>query len=203
MWDIPHDPGAKGFWPLPKRTPAKFQHKYGYYECRCRLQQHDGWWSAFWLQSPTQGVSLDARSAGLECDVMESFKPGQVGRHMLHRNGYGPDYKGFDSHRLGPAPTPEETEKTYSYVDKTAFHTFGVLWEPDGYTFFVDGKMSGWKVGGGNGEAVSQTEQFILISTECKWYRQNKMTGKPVPELDGAIPDCFTVDHVRVFDVVE
>ena len=24
-------------------------HRYGYYECRCRLQQMPGWWSAFWM----------------------------------------------------------------------------------------------------------------------------------------------------------
>ena len=82
VWDVPHEENPKGFWPLPKREKAKFTHRYGYYECRCRLQQMPGWWSAFWMQTPMQGCSLD----------------------------------------------------------KTAFHVFGMLWEPDGYTFFIDGK---------------------------------------------------------------
>ena len=29
----------KSFWPLPKREKAKFTHRYGYYECRCRLME--------------------------------------------------------------------------------------------------------------------------------------------------------------------
>ena len=52
VWDIPHVANPKGFWPLPKREPPKFMHRYGYYECRCRLQQMPGWWSAFWMQTP-------------------------------------------------------------------------------------------------------------------------------------------------------
>jgi len=52
------------------------------------------------------------------------------------------------------------------------------------------------------GEAVSQTEEFVLLTTEAKWYRNDRMTGKPVPELDAALGDEFLVDFVRVYDVV-
>ena len=45
---------------------------------------------------------------------------------------------------------------------------------------------------------VSETEQFILISTECHGYREK---GKYDPLLDKAVlPDYFEIDHVRVFD---
>ena len=121
VWDIPHEENPKGFWPLPKREKAKFMHRYGYYECRCRLQQMPGWWSAFWMQTPMQGCSLDPRRAGIEHDIMESF------------------------------------------------------------------------------------EEFVLVTTEAKWYRNNRMTGKGVPELDAAAAagDDFVVDYVRVYDIVE
>ena len=33
--------------------PAKFLHRYGYYEARFRLQKMPGWWSAFWMQTET------------------------------------------------------------------------------------------------------------------------------------------------------
>ena len=54
-------------------------------------------------------------------------------------------------------------------------------------------------------QAVSQTEEFVLITTEAKWYRNNRMTGKGVPELDAAAAagDDFVVDYVRVYDIVE
>ena len=73
------------------------------------------------------------------------------------------------------------------------------MWEPDGYTVFIDGKQSGNKVGKVGDEVVSETEEFILVSTELKGFRQN---GKPVPEVIEACAagDEFTVDYVRVYD---
>ena len=55
VWDIPRLENPKGFWPLPKREPPTFLHRYGFYECRCRTQQMPGWWTAFWMQTPMQG----------------------------------------------------------------------------------------------------------------------------------------------------
>ena len=58
-------------------------------------------------------------------------------------------------------------------------------------------------MGQGEGEAVSQVEEFVLLTTEAKWYRNNRMTGKGVPELDAttAAGDDFVVDYVRVYDL--
>ena len=204
VWDIPHDPNAKGFWPLPKRDKPKFVHRYGYYECRCRLQQLPGWWSAFWMQTPMQGCSIDPGRAGIEHDIMESFEPGEIIPHCFHMNGYGADYKGFYVPRKQDDLSTGDFSKVNSMrLDKTQFHTFGMLWEPDGYTFYIDGRKNGPKVGLGEGEAVSHTEEFILISTEAKWYRKNRMTGKGVPELEAtaAAGDEFLVDYVRVYDL--
>jgi hypothetical protein len=100
VWDVPHDPNAKGFWPLVKREKPKFMHRYGYYECRCRLQQERGWWSAFWMQAPMQGTCLDPRRAGIEHDIMESFHPGELIPHCFHANGYGADHQLFMCPRL-------------------------------------------------------------------------------------------------------
>ena len=199
VWDVPHEDNPKGFWPLPKREKAKFTHRYGYYECRCRLQQMPGWWSAFWMQTPMQGCSLDPRRAGIEHDIMESFRPGVVSPHCFHYNGYGADYIGFR------CPRVKEGNKGFLSLDKTKFHTFGMLWEPDGYTFYIDGKQHGPKVGQGEGEAVSQVEEFVLITTEAKWYRNNRMTGEGVPELADAVAagDEFLIDFVRVYEEVK
>lgn len=204
VWDIPHDTNAKGFWPLPKREKPKFMHRYGYYECRCRLQQLPGWWSAFWMQTPMQGCSTDPRRAGIEHDIMESFEPGVVIPHCFHMNGYGADYRGFYVPRKLAGVTKAKFKEDNSVMlDKTEFHTFGMLWEPDGYTFYIDGRQHGPKVGHGDAEAVSETEEFILISTEAKWYRNDRMTGKGVPELEDAAAegDEFLVDYVRVYDI--
>ena len=199
VWDVPHKIDPKGFWPLASRERPKFMHRYGYYECRCRLQRMPGWWSAFWMQAPMQGASLDPRRAGIEHDIMESFDPGEVIPHCFHANGYGAEYIGFRCPRMSRA----DAMKSLILADTETFHVFGLLWEPDGYTLFVDGRQHGPKVGGGEGEAVSQTEEFLLLTTEAKWYRKDHMTGKGVPELEAACAagDAFVVDHVRVFDI--
>ena len=204
VWDVPHEENAKSFWPLPKRGKAKFMHRYGYYECRCRLQQMPGWWSAFWMQTPMQGCSLDPRSAGIEHDIMESFEVGEVIPHYFHANGYGADYQGFCVPRKPKdVPSSDFNRQNSVKLDKDAFHVFGMLWEPDGYTFFIDGRQHGPKVGQGEGEAVSQTDEFVLLTTEAKWYRNDRMTGKPVSGLDAAAAagDEFLVDYVRVYDI--
>ena len=212
MWDIPRVSSGKNFWSLPPIAKPKFEHRYGYFECRCRLQREKGWWSAFWLQSATQGVTADPGRSGVECDVMEAFEPGVVSTHCFHYNGTGEDHRRFDSYRCTAGAksvaSPEAQRRIKAaemQMGSDDFHTYGLLWESDGYTVFVDGRQSGFKVGTGPGEAVSHVPQFILVSTEAMWYRRKKATGAPVPELKQAVErgDSFDVDYVRVFDFVD
>jgi len=174
---------SKLSWPIGKMETPKFLHKYGYYEIRCKLQNQPGWWSAFWLQSPTIGSTLDPLDSGVEIDIMENFTRDGIISHNIHWNGYGTDHKSEGS---GPV-------KIQSLTD--GFHTFGLHWSPAGYVFYVDGKET-WRVSG----PVSHREQFILVSTECMGYRE----GGPSPLLKSIIlPDYFIVDYVRVFDEVK
>jgi len=57
-------------------------------------------------------------------------------------------------------------------------------------------------VGRGEGEAVSETEEFILVSTELKGFRKD---GSPAPEVVAAhaAGDEVVVDFVRVYDIVK
>ncbi len=167
-------------WPVARMEPAKFVHKYGFYEIRCKLPTQEGWWAAFWLQSPVIGSSLDPLDAGVEMDIMENFTRDGVISQNLHWNGYGKnhEHKGSGDIRIKPSDD--------------GFHTFGLYWSPEGYVFYVDGKES-WRVE----SPVSHREQFMLISTECMGYR----SGGPSPLLEKAVlPDYFVVDYVRVYD---
>lgn len=174
---------TKLVWPLGKLQEPKHLHLYGYYECRCKMQKKPGWWTAFWLQSPIQGATLDPAFSGTEIDIMESFTPGKIGRHAVHYNGCGADYKGLAA---GDGVM----------VDVDEWHTFGLLWEKDKYTFYVDGKVDGVVTG-----PISQTPQFILLSTEVNGYRDAERDA--TDEARAAVGDTFTVDYVRVFDEVE
>ena len=171
-------------WPIGKLKKDLFTHTYGYYECRCRLTQYpETWWSAFWMQSPIIGATLDPADSGTELDIMECFKPGEIAAHYTHTSGYGLDRVSIGDGGL-------------KGLDQTAFHRFGMLWDKKGYTFYIDGVENG-KVN----TSVSHRPEFILISTEVHGYRHE--THKAVPKAFEIIgKDNFLVDYVRVFDQV-
>ncbi len=182
-FDIPRD--TNGFWPFGKLEKPKFMHRYGFYEIRCRLPKCDGWHSAFWLQSPSIGTHPDPRQCGVEVDVMENYRQYEYGE-IIGGSGYGGYGKDCVWHGHVHVPYRETPD---------GWHYYSVDWEPDGYTYYFDGVQVNHEDG-----PVSDVDQFILVSTECHGYRQN---GKPDPLLDKAVlPDCFVVDHVRVFDRV-
>lgn len=170
-------------WRIGKLRENLFTHAYGYYECRCRLQQKEGWWSAFWIQSPTIGASIDSKRTGTEIDIMESFSPGEVLEHYVHSGGYGPNLQSFAA-----------GEKVQ--VNKEVFHRFGLLWDETGYTFYIDGEVAGK-----TDKNLTACPEFILISTEVSGYREKDR--KATQAAYDAIGDTFVVDYVRVFDRVE
>ena len=107
--------------------------KYGYFECRMKVNEQVGPSSAFWLQSPVYGKYIgDPARAGVEIDVMEYRRKVRTDEvhHTIHWDGYGKDHK-----QEGKSPI-------YKGVDE-GFHTFAVEWTPKKYTFYVDGKK-GW-----------------------------------------------------------
>ena len=170
-------------WQIGKLHENKFTHKFGYYECYCKLQQLPGWWSAFWIQSPIIGASLDSKKTGTEIDVMECFKPdGTIAAHNAFTGGYG-----LDMHRAKVGG---------KQVDPSEFHYFGFLWLPDKYVFYIDGVEDGVIT-----DHLSHTEEFILISTETKGYRHEDHLPTEEAKATAKTGDVFLVDHVRVFDI--
>lgn len=186
--------GQDGIWPLEELQKPKFVHIYGYYECLCKFQNDpQTMWSAFWTQSPTIGARFEPEWCGVESDIMEYFRPGEVTTGNI-MGGYGKQFKndGRVSYKL---------EKT-----KDDWHYFGMDWRPDGYVFYCDGR----EVSRCNTH-VSQVPQFILLTTEIQGYRSVKSKdikllcgGKaneyPFVIQDNFVDDAFVVDFVRVFD---
>ncbi len=168
-------------WRLGKLHENLYTKKYGYFECRCRLQQKEGWWSAFWMQSPNIGSTLDPADSGTELDIMESFKSGNIVAHNAFTGGYGQDMK--RAHCGGGID-----------LDPAEFHIFGMEWDENGYTFYIDGKEDGHI-----SEYVSHRPEFILISTEVRGYRHND-ERIPDPKAKESVGDTFLVDYVRVYD---
>lgn len=160
------------------RTRGKFEHTYGYYVARIRLQREVGHWPAFWLMGNTVGKVGDEGRDGSEIDIME--KPWQDGRlnHALHWDGYGKDHK--SEGKIVDVPGVME-----------GFHTYALWWSPEEYVFYVDGKET-WRSKAGG---VCQAPLYIKLSDEV---------GKWAGDIARAkLPDDFLVDYVRVYDLVE
>lgn len=205
-FDNPKDSNDK-FWPFGEVQQPKFMHKFGYYEIRCKLPKNTGWHAAFWLQAPGIGSHPDPSQCGVECDIMENYKQHTTGEIICGCgwNGYGKDSKWYGHIH-------------FPYVEtEDGWHRYGVNWTKDGYIFYADGKEVGRQMAPEC--AVSNVEQFILVSTECHGYNRefdygnnenaslagdlNVWNGKPVEELKSAVlPDAFIVDYVRVFDEI-
>jgi beta-glucanase (GH16 family) len=160
-------------------TRGKFEAKYGYYECRARMQSQSGFWSAFWLQSPRvgavdKGAPDDPRQNGVETDIFEYLAARPDGfQHAMHWSGYGKLHKSKGFRIEAPQMA-------------AGWHTFGVEWRPDGYTFYLDGNKT-WDFSG----AVSQTEQFLLLSAEIGTWGGDIKKAK--------LPDDVAFDYVRVW----
>ena len=197
-YDIPPAVGQKSFWPFGAKQPAKFMHRYGYYEIRCKLPKHDGWHAAFWLQSPSIGSHPDPKQCGVECDIMENYRQFTDNEIICGCGwgGYGPESKWFGHYSFDYNETSD------------GWHYYGVDWSPEGYIFYADGKEVGRQMAPKC--PVSDVDQFILVSTECHGYLRRfknsdgagrpELAGEPVKELFSAYPDCFEVDFVRVYD---
>lgn len=169
-------------WKLGILEKPKFEHRFGYYECRCKFQNHpEDMWSAFWTQSASIGTRFEPEWCGIESDIMECFVKNEVTSGNI-MNGYGKQFV-------------EQCRIRYP-LEETAdgWHYFGMDWQPDGYVFYCDGKETARC-----SENVSLVPQFILLTTEVQGYRRNQ----PRKVGEKFIDDAFIVDFVRVFDKTE
>ncbi|MBP7053761.1 MAG: alpha-L-fucosidase [Phycisphaerae bacterium] len=158
------------------RTRGRFEHRYGYWVCRCKFPSQEGHWPAFWLHADTVGRIGDAGRDGTEIDIME--KPWREDRitQNLHWDGYGKEH--------------QHVGTTFDFPGLSeGFHTFGLHWTPDEYIFYVDGKET-WRTTGGG---VSQAPGYAKLTEEIgAWGGDIKKAG---------LPDHFIVDYVRVYDL--
>ena len=160
------------------RTKGKFEHRYGYWVCRCKFPKEQGHWPAFWLMAGGVGqIGNDGRD-GTEIDIME--KPWREDRttQNLHWDGYGKEHKSVGTKFDFPGLSE-------------GFHTFGLHWTAEEYVFYVDGKET-WRTSAGG---VSQVPEFAKLTEEIgEWGGDIKQAR---------LPDQFVVDYVRVYDTVD
>jgi beta-glucanase (GH16 family) len=168
------------------RTRGKFEHAFGYYTARIRLQHEPGHWSAFWLFNGGVCRVGDAGRDGTEIDIME--KPWLDDRlhYGLHWDGYG------EQHQVA-----KQVVRVPGVMD--GWHTFSVWWKSDEYIFYVDAKET-WRTNAGG---VCQVPLYIKLSDEVgDWFDDVPPDNPPRAIAKAKLPDEFLVDYVRVYDVV-
>ena len=156
-----------------------YTHGYGYYEIRCKLPNVQGIWHAFWMMCGNVYSVENGSTDGVEIDVFEYLPARDAVNVALHWDGYDEEHK--NAHK--------RFEKTGFADDE--YHTFGMNWDENGYTFYIDGRKVYTTKGGG----VCDQEGYLKISTEYgEW-------GSWVANLDqNDLPVDWVIDYVRVYD---
>ncbi|MCR5040533.1 MAG: glycoside hydrolase family 16 protein [Clostridia bacterium] len=178
------DGGPAGYYTYGMDTRNSLMQTYGYFECRCILPEGHDIWSAFWLHCDGVSDETDGGKNGAELDVFESLytdskKPNTVSSN-IHVDGYGDAHKSLGAKKYLVKGDP------YS-----EFNTYGIEWNADGYTFYINGRKSFSTDFGG----VSEVPEFMILSVEVGGSDGVPSGGN----LDGIESSEFIVDYVRAY----
>ena len=183
-------PHGAGYYSWGGMTKGAFERAYGYFEARCILPAAQGLWAAFWLIRDDIARGVPGTQA-TEIDVMESplwkRRRGEgLVTQNIHYNGYelGTRYRNV---AVARANNPYEQ-----------FNTYGLLWTPGEYVFYVNGMETGRSRFGG----VCREPLYMLLSVEVDGVGgvpSAGWSGNITKNSPSALPADFVVDYVRVY----
>ena len=189
-------------WNIGKLRENKYTHSHGYYECRCRLQQKEGWWSAFWIQAdhPYEPAIAKGGPGSAEIDIVEGIQTCvtllPAVEHNVHTAGY-PDGSGEGLRSMGAVSVP--VENCY-----TEYHTYALEWTPEYIKTYVDGKQLFYYnpdsyPKGRNADTWPFNKPFQLKLNLAWGGDWGGMYGVD----ESCLPATFEIDYVRVFQIAE
>ena len=171
-------------------SDARFRSEYGYYESSIEFSDSPGEWSAFWIQSPTEGAVIgDPSDSGAEIDIGEhravnsgnaTDVSGQV-QTSVHWDGYGANEQTVSTGLIGSGLG-------------TGFHTYGFLWTRTNYSFAFDGATQ-WNTTSGH----SDRTEIFMFSQEVQ---SNGWAGIVPPSGYGNFLTSTTkmvIDYIRYY----
>lgn len=147
---------------------------YGYYEARCKFPNAGkGYWPAFWTLG-TNITSVGWPSCG-EIDIAEEINGQWENHQSLHAPGWDP------------------TSVRTVNQSTTTYHTYGVMWQPEYITFYVDGVATSTYTNGHNSAWVFNKQVFLILNLAVG----GNWPGSP----DGStqVPADYYIDYVRVY----
>ncbi len=146
-----------GWYTCGLDTSRSFRQKYGYFECRCILPKGQGLWSAFWMINSNVGKVSDDALQGAELDIMESpfWHLGGKASWKITQNIH---YSGYDLKtkykNVGIFAMDNDPYENYN--------TYGLLWTPEEYIFYINGHEVARSTYGG----VSEQPEYMILSCE-------------------------------------
>ncbi len=184
--------GKPGYYLGLYDTSATKNFTYGYFETRAVLPRVREGSGAFWLQNPDAYDHELGSSNGAEIDIMESQNwsgGGYYGKYfgksaetVIEHNIH---YDSGDTAKRMGAKGFKVRGNPYS-----EFHTYGVLWDEKGYTFYIDGVQTMHTSFG-----VSNAPEYICLSCDLRGE-----DGVPAENAFADLGDtAFIVDYVRVW----
>jgi beta-glucanase (GH16 family) len=168
---IPYASGMISTGAGPDGSAPRFTAQYGYFEARVRVPAGRGLWPAFWMLTPEQRPP--------EIDIMEvlSKKPTQVHLHYHYLDGSGvlQDFgKAWDDGNFS-----------------TAWHTFGVDWQPDAIIWYVDGVERNRY----EGKYIAAEPLYLILNLQVGG--KNSWSGPA--DATTVFPAYYDIDYVRVW----
>ena len=167
---------------------------YGYFECRAIMPKAHNGLGAFWLQSPDAYVDGVAPWGGTEVDIIESqcYGGSQIG-------SYGNDPQIYEVNIHYNSEANRQKLRAHGIRVPGAdmyenFHTYGMLWTPKWYVFYVDG-LAAYKTT--FGMAGPDAQQFVRLTTELRGSNYKKAAASYVDNDD----TDMIVDYVRIWQL--
>ena len=188
------------------QTYNKWTHGQGYFEARIRMSDARGTWPAFWLL-PDRGAAVtplddrvgvgnpNGKGMGNEIDVVEymgSWLNPATGLSKMH-SGYFWNYSGGSTGDYGRENNGLGAILSYLNPD-TEFHTYGVLWQPGKFTYYLDGKIVLVR----EGPNVGTVPHYMILNCSLT---TNDWTGTAVTtaQIDADLPSNIQIDYVKVW----
>ncbi len=171
----------------------KQNYTYGYFECRAIMPKAHNGLGAFWLQSPDAYTDGIAPEGGVEIDIIESQCYGgynnlynndqQVYEINIHYNS-NENRKKLRAHGIN-VPGADMYEE---------FHTYGLLWTPKYYVFYVDGYPA-YKTD--FGMAGPNAKEYVFLTTDL---RGNNFSISENGYVENNNTDMI-VDYVKIWQL--
>ncbi len=169
-------------------------YSYGYFECRAIMPKAHNGSGAFWLQSPYSYVDGIAPTGGVEVDIVESqcYGGSHIGSYQNNPQIYEVNiHYNSDANRKKLRAHGIKVPGDDMYEN---FHTYGLLWTPKWYVFYVDGYPA-YKTT--FGMAGPEAQEYVRLSTDLRGSNLKAASDAYVDNNDTAM----IVDYVKIWQL--